>query len=75
MLAFIDTFLILLMRLCRLDHVVIRNLDDFVNPYGDYPGNTVSLLVYRRRRSEFNKKGMRSEEGHLKRTTATFIKG
>jgi hypothetical protein len=49
MLALLDTFLIMLMRLCRLDRVVLRNFDDLVNPYGDSPRNTVSLMAYRRR--------------------------
>jgi hypothetical protein len=49
MLALLDTLLIMLMRLCRLDRVVLRNFDDLVNPYGDCPRNTISLMAYRRR--------------------------
>jgi hypothetical protein len=49
MLALLDTFLVMLMRLCRLDRVVLRNFDDLVNPYGDCPRNTISLMAYRRR--------------------------
>lgn len=49
MLALFDTLFVMLMRLCRLDRVVLRNLDDLVNPYGDDPCNTISLMAYRRR--------------------------
>lgn len=56
MLALLDTLLIMLMRLCRLDRVVLRNFDDLVNPYGDGPRNTISLMAYRRRLSRDSKK-------------------
>ena len=49
MLALFDTLLIMLMRLCRLDRVVVRNLDDLVNPWRDELRHTTSLMAYRRR--------------------------
>jgi hypothetical protein len=55
-LALFDTFLIMLMRLCRLDRVVLRNLDDVVNPQGDGSRDTISLMAYRRRLSRHSKK-------------------
>jgi hypothetical protein len=66
MLALLDTFLILLMRLCCLDRVVLRNLDDLVNPYGDSPCNTVSLMAYRRRLTQGSKKEIHVERLRLK---------
>ncbi|HET7057941.1 MAG TPA: hypothetical protein VFI05_04365 [Nitrospiraceae bacterium] len=56
MLALLDTLLIMLMRLCRLDRVVLRNLDDLVNPYSDGSRHTTSLMAYRRRLARGSKK-------------------
>lgn len=67
MLALVDTFLLMLMRLCRLDQVVLRNLDDLVNPSCECPPNTISLMAYRRRLSRVNKKSTRSEGQDPKR--------
>ena len=61
MLALLDSLLIMLMRLCRLDRVVIRNLDDLVNPYSDGPGQPTSLMAYRRRLMRDSKAGCPAE--------------
>ncbi len=66
MLVLLDTFLIMLMRLCRLDRVVLRNLDDLVNPYGDCSRNTISLMAYRRRLTRGSKTRAQSGEFNLR---------
>lgn len=66
MLALLDTLLIMLMRLCRLNRVVLRNLDDLMNPYDDDSCQTTSLMAYRRRRTRSSKKGAYAGRSDLK---------
>ena len=61
MLALFDTLLIMLMRLSRLDRVVLRNLDDLMNPFRDDPRHTISLMAYRRSLIRGSKQRMHSK--------------